>query len=269
MPVGSTSDADFLGIAVERGRVDATLTLTSRLMSADGSLFGGTALASSCVAMEAATERSMRWVTAQFVSGASVGEQLELHVEIAANGRRTSQASVLGKVGDREVFRAPGACASPGGRVSESLLPMPAVSPVKECEPVSWSFGADHERSHWTLKEIREDRSPRVHRGDEAEPSMMWVRMSPPRVWTATMLAFVADMASISILRSASTPHQAGPSLDNSLRLGPTCDDEWVLLASRPQAIHDGYGHATIEIWSPTGTLAAVASQTLSLGSVR
>jgi acyl-CoA thioesterase len=42
-----------------------------------------------------------------------------------------------------------------------------------------------------------------------------------------------------------------------------------VLLAFRPQVVHDGYGHATIEIWSPTGTLAAVASQTLSLGSVR
>ena len=56
-----------------------------------------------------------------------------------------------------------------------------------------------------------------------------------------------------------------GTSLDNTIRLGPWVETDWVLLDLRPHLAVGGYGHGVAHVWSTDGHLLATASQTASL----
>ena len=71
----------------------------------------------------------------------------------------------------------------------------------------------------------------------------------------------------MAIHRALGGRQPGGMSLDNSIRVGPRVDTEWVLLALHPEAANDGYGHGSVHLWSPDGTLAGVASQTFAFRS--
>jgi hypothetical protein len=50
-------------------------------------------------------------------------------------------------------------------------------------------------------------------------------------------------------------------SLDNTIRLVRPVATEWVLLDIRVHAVHDGFGHGLVHLWSGDGVLMATASQ--------
>jgi acyl-CoA thioesterase len=232
--------------------------LTSPLSRFDGKLYGGTGLAVATAGIEAETGRPTLWATVQFVASAEVGERIESHVEVLAQGRRTSQVRVTASVGDRLVFVALGASGDPRrGGLEVQIAPMPEVAPPDESP--TWKprtpFALPEGNRGWLeLIEIREV--------PVAGPGMaLWGRM-PGHPLTRSLLGFLADMVPNAVVRAAGRAG-AGTSLDNSIRFGPAPPEtEWVLIELVPYFAAGGYLHGSARLWSPDGTQLAVASQT-------
>ena len=263
---GRVADRAFLGLTVADGGL-GTVEVTHNLMSPRGSFYGGAGLALACAMMEHATARAAVWCTVQFVSGAAFGDHLTFRAEIAAHGHRTSQVRVVGRVGHREVLTAVGATGAESDRITQTFATMPDVSPVGESVPVPWRFDTEMAKTHFGTTELRE---AVVHGGTEggATPAMaLWARVGGTSAWTPALLAYVADVVPLSIHRALGGRQPGGMSLDNSIRVGPRVDTEWVLLALQPEAANDGYGHGSVHLWSPDGTLAGVAGQTFAFRS--
>ena len=263
---GRVADRAFLGLTVTDGGTGAA-EVTHELMSPRGSFYGGAGLALACAMMEHATARAVVWCAVQFVSAAALGDHLTLRSEVAAHGYRTSQVRVVGGVGGREVFTAIGATGAESDRITQTFSTMPDVSSVDDSMPLPWRFDAETAKTHFGTTEIRE---AVVHGGTEgsATPGMaLWARIDAASAWTPALLGYVADVVPMSIHRALGSRRPGGMSLDNSIRVGPRVDTDWVLLALHPEAANDGYGHGSVHLWSPDGTLAGVASQTFAFRS--
>jgi hypothetical protein len=50
-------------------------------------------------------------------------------------------------------------------------------------------------------------------------------------------------------------------SLDNTLRVGTIVPTDWVMIDIRVDVVARGFGHGTVYLWAPDGTLMAAASQ--------
>ena len=92
----------------------------------------------------------------------------------------------------------------------------------------------------------------------------MWMRMRDGEPLTPARLAFIADMVPVSVMRACGLTG-AGTSLDNTLRVGPIVETEWVLLDLRPHFAHGGYGHGDAFLWSESGVLMATGSQSSTM----
>ena len=103
------ADQAFLGLE-DLGGGRMRFEVASQLARPDERLYGGAAVALSVAAMGAATGRDPVWVTTQYVSTALLGTAVDLHVEILAGGRRTSQVRATATTGDGVVFSSLGAC---------------------------------------------------------------------------------------------------------------------------------------------------------------
>ena len=261
------ADREFLGLTLDESGLAGAIEITYKLMSPRGSFYGGAGLALACAMMEQATGRDTVWCTVQFASGAGHADHLELHSEVVAHGHRTSQVRVTAWVDGREVFTSVGATGAATGRISRTFAPMPSVSPPEESTSNTWPAAFDREKTHFGTTEIRE---AVVLGGTEgsATPSMaLWARIDGTPGWTPTLLGYVADVVPMSIHRALGARQPGGMSLDNSLRVGPPVESEWLLLALHAEAAHEGYGHGSVHLWSPDGVLAGVASQTFALRS--
>ena len=260
-------DQEFLGLTLDGSGLVGRVDITFKLMSPRGSFYGGAGLALACAMMEQATQRDTVWCTVQFASGAGHGDHIELHTDVIAHGYRTSQVRVTARVDGREVFTSVGATGAGGGRITKTFASMPSVSPPEATPRTSWPAAVDREKTHFGTTEIRE---AVVHGRTEgsATPSMaLWARVDGAPAWTPTLLGYVADVVPMSIHRALGTRQPGGMSLDNSLRVGPRVDTEWLLLALHAEAANEGYGHGSVHLWSPDGVLAGVASQTFALRS--
>jgi len=263
---GRAADREFLGLVVD-GAGPGTAEVTYELMSPRGSFYGGAGLALACAMIEHATSRTAVWCTVQFVSAAAHGDRLDFRAEVAAHGHRTSQVRVVGCVGDREVLTAVGAAGAADGRITQTFAAMPDVGPVDESARATWPRDADTAKTHFGITEIRE---AVIHGGTEggATPGMaLWARIDGTPAWTPALLSYVADVVPMAIHRALGGRQPGGMSLDNSIRVGPHVDTEWVLLALHPEAASHGYGHGSVHLWSPDGQLMGVASQTFALRS--
>ena len=76
------------------------------------------------------------WSTAQYLSYAPTHSTLDLTVTLAAEGRRTTQGRVVGRVGDREILTVNGAVGSPGSLDAEGVwVTAPDVPSPDDCPP--------------------------------------------------------------------------------------------------------------------------------------
>lgn len=248
------SDLAWLGLErVGDGRW--TFELTSGLTRHDGKLYGGTGIAVTVAAIEAETARDALWTTVQFAGSADTGERIECHVEVLANGKRTSQVRLTATVGDRVVLAAVGATGSPRTGPIEIQVPaMPDVAPPAECDDWMstrrWHTDGAAPTGWLQIAEMR-------HAADGAA---IWARMRSGLQTRATA-AFLADMVPSAVVRAAGKMG-GGTSLDNSMRFGPMAETEWILLDMDPWLGTGGYLHGGARVWAEDGTLVGFASQT-------
>jgi acyl-CoA thioesterase len=253
MPGGS--DLEWLGLE-RHGGGRWSFELTTALTRHDGKLFGGTGIAVMVATMEAETERDALWTTVQYAGSADLGSRVDCHVEMLANGKRTSQVRMTATADDRVVLAAVGATGvARTGPIEAQIPAMPAMPSPEECG--AWGFGPhgrDGERApSWLqLAEMRH----------VAEGAAIWARMRSG-LHTRATVAFLADMVPSSVARAAGKIG-GGTSLDNSLRYARLVDTDWIMLDMDPWFATSGYLHGAARVWAQDGTLLGVASQTSS-----
>ncbi len=260
------ADREFLGLD-RHGDGRSSFALTPALARFDGRLYGGAAVAVAVAAAEVETGRAALWSTVQFVGSADLGARIDCQTDVLATGRGASQVRVTATEGDRVVFVALGACADerPDGFAGQFEV-MPAYAPPEECPPFVPGAG----RTPALMR--RTDGYQRVTDFRQAvrlEPKAAGGRMAlwacvRDRVASPALLGFLADMVPVSVARAGGRAG-AGTSLDNTLRFGPRGDTSWVLVDLDPHLASGGYGHGTVHLWSPDGTLLATGSQTASM----
>jgi acyl-CoA thioesterase len=228
-----------------------------------GGLFGGAALGAAIAVLERVTARPLVWATAQYLAFARPPDVVELEVVEVARGHQVSQARVLGRVDDQEIFTVVGALgrrdlAWSGSWALRPDVPPVAASPIRPLAP--------HHRG--TIGERLEMRAANARplEGLDGSPGdgrcALWARL-PGIPATAAALAVVADYVPFGIGQALGHPTSSN-SLDNTLRMvrpshpHPT---DWVLADVRVQAVADGFGHGVVHLWAEDGTLLATASQ--------
>ena len=102
------SDLELFGLLVAEGGDSGRFELRSGLVRHDGALYGGTGLAVSVTAMEAATQRDVLWCSTQFVSQPYKGDTVAWEVERLAVGKRAAQLLVRATANGKTAFVAIG-----------------------------------------------------------------------------------------------------------------------------------------------------------------
>lgn len=253
------TDGGDLRIADDGWRTE--FDLAPQLCRLDGALYGGTALAAAIQGAEEATGRPVRWMTVQFVASTTQGTRLVQSVEALARGRNIDQVQVTAHAGERLLYTAIGSTATERPDWARGTGPtMPAVAGPDHGSELFAPRIQPGAESGWHLV------SEYVEVPMEAGPHRMalWARIRGESSTTAAKLGFLADMVPLAVCRAAGI-QGAGISLDNTLRVGHLEDSEWVLLDVEGHAAADGYGHGSVHLWSPDGTLLGTASQTSRL----
>ncbi len=248
-------------------RTHSSFLLQPPLLRHDGNLYGGTAIAASILAMEAATERGVLWVTTQFVAPAPSGNVLELTADTLAKGKRIAQCRVTATLEGQVQFASLGSTglAREGGLEGQFEV-LPDVAPPEDCAGmVPGPPGSVESPDEPTFRRTVEYRHVEVPARAGTNAVGMWCRYKEGRPFDAASIAFAADMVPIAVARAAGKLG-AGTSLDNSLRFAAIPpDQEWVLLELSGNMASGGYGHGLVRIWTKEGVQIAIGSQTASM----
>ena len=262
--VRSEADRAFLGLEPAEGPGASAFAVTPHLTRPDGRLFGGAGIAVSVAAIEAAAGAPALWATAQLIGSPAMDERVHVRAEVLAAGRRVQQVQVTATGPDGLAFVALGAAGEPKPDApSATLESMPAVSGPSESTDIAsggdrsptvgWHRYADLRRAH-------------IVDHPDRQPGRMcfWLRLEVHPFTTATVLAFLADVVPLSVMKGVGLPGH-GTSLDNTLRCGQLTDTGWVLADIRGHQAHGGFGQGSAHLWAEDGTLLGTASQTARL----
>jgi acyl-CoA thioesterase len=256
------SDIALLGLDVADDGQSGRFEVRSGLVRHDGALYGGTGLAVSVAAMEAATDRPVLWASTQFVGQPYLGATVEWSVERLAVGKRAAQLLVRATTADGVAFVAIGSTGIPTDGLTGQYADPPKVGAPDAAPPRVSSLPMTPNPDSWTMlaelreAEVLEDDGPTV---------AFWARLRGGGAFTPAAIAFVADMVPLSVARAAGKMG-AGSSLDNSMRFrGGAVDAEWVLLDLQGDFAHGGFGHGTVRMWTEDGVLLATGSQSASM----
>lgn len=257
-------DVEMLGLDVDPGGRTMRFELIPPLARVDGALYGGTGIAVSVVAMEAATDREALWVTTQYVSTTHLGSVIEVTADVLASGRAISQVQVTGRHRGEVLFVSLGSTATPrAGGMTGQYVTMPSVSGPDDSSPIP--IAPDPAAEAPILEDHREYRAATVEDPRLGPPMAVWARLREGRPLTRAAIAFLADMVPPAIARSAGSTG-GGPSLDNSLRFGHVEDGlDWVLLELRGHLAYGAHAHGSVTVWAPDGTLLAVGGQSANM----
>jgi acyl-CoA thioesterase len=229
------------------------LPVTPGICSGLGTLFGGCALGAAIDILERVTGRPLVWASAQYLGYAEPPSVVDLDVHVGADGATTTQARVLGQVGDTEIFTVNAALgtrdvADTGQWVRPPDVPDPELCPlrVRRTDP-----GA-------TIGSRLEQRMALDAPG--TGHSAIWTRMPEMLEVSASSLAVLGDFVAMA-LGQALIADVGATSLDNTLRVSMVAPTDWVLVDIRVESVAHGYGHGHVYLWSQDGGLMGTASQ--------
>jgi acyl-CoA thioesterase II len=237
------------------------LPVTREICSGLGTLFGGSALGAAIEALELTTGRPLLWASTQFVSHAKPPSTVALTVTTPAVGHRLTQARAVGHVEGEEIFAVNAALGRRPDAAEYTWVTPPAVAPPGECPP-----RPDHPRFEGTVIERMETRLALTLAGDRSPGDLapgkagFWVRV-PDLAMSSAALGLIGDHvpAGVSV---ALGERSIGQSLDNTLRVVDLIPAPWYLVDVDVDALRHGCAHGTARIWTDSGRLCGIASQT-------
>ncbi len=250
----------FLGLESDGTPSGFRLPVVPGITAGGGFLFGGCGLGAAIVALEEVTGRPVIWATAQYLSYARPGSVVRFDVTIGAEGRNLTQARAVGRTDDAEILTVNAALGSRDFEAEGQWATMPAVPGPDDC-PVR-----THRFEHESVASRMEQRLAvgRAIEDLDGTPSngncALWTRMPEVLDMSAAALAVLGDFVPFGIGQALGLP-AGGNSLDNTIRVARLEPTDWVLLDIRVLAVADGFGHGAVLLWSETGQLLAIASQ--------
>jgi len=229
-------------------------------------LHGGSAFGATIEAMVATTGRAAIWTTAQFVAYAGAGTTLDLTVDVAASGHRVTQARAQLRHGEELVLTALGAFGDRAVDGARTWATPPDVPQPENCPPRT--AGRESLVDLWRSRVASGRTSSELDGTPGPGRSASWYRLPDgPRSVTAGDLAVLGDFTVLELHDAFGAPLSAN-SLDNTLRVGELGTCEWVLLDTHVSMAARGFVSVTANLWSDTGALLGVASQSLVLRQV-
>ncbi|NLA34484.1 MAG: thioesterase family protein [Actinobacteria bacterium] len=253
---------EFLGLQPTHNPNRWILPIVPGIATAGRFLFGGCGLGAAITALEKTTGRPVVWATGQYLSYATVGEIMDIDVEVVTAGHFTSQARVVCHVAEREILSVTAALGARPLEYSGQFNTMPEVRNPED-SPVRIS--------RWDVADtIMERLDIRIAQGRQWEeldgtPSedgrcALWVRLNGAKM-SAAVLAVLGDYVPYGIAQAMGRWTRSN-SLDNTMRMLNVVPTEWVLLDVRIHGVRGGFGHGLVHLWAEDGTLMATASQT-------
>ena len=268
--MGLISTGEFLSIGEPGGAGTRTMPVGGRAVGGGrGSLFGGVGLAAGIVALEREAGKPAVWATGQYVSTLFPPSTLDLDVTLSAVGRTVTQGRVLGSHDGAEIISVVGAAGirnEPARAIGET---MPDVPPPDECIDAGRTKSEESIHDH---VEVRVARGTFGFTGvgelSGDNRTVLWTRFDGVRV-DAAALAIMADYSPSALGNSIGRVANLS-SLDNTIRFGdlPSEDettDGWIMIDTRVEFVGNGFSHSTCVMWSRTGDLLAVASQSATV----
>jgi acyl-CoA thioesterase-2 len=231
------------------------------LISGTGALFGGAGLGAGIEVAEHESGRAVTWATAQYLSYAPEGSVLDLDVLEVVRGHQISQIRVTVRDGDREILTVIGAFGNRPQQLHGQWSTRPVVPPPDDCPPrplMDHHEGTISSRLEMKLA-IGRPFTEMPFTPDDGNAAL-WVRFPGLSELKGSGLAIVGDFVPFGIGQALGM-RAGGNSLDNTLRVAHLVDTDWILADVRIHAVHDGFGHGLIHLWSRDGTLLGTASQ--------
>jgi acyl-CoA thioesterase-2 len=257
----------FLGIT----RVDETmhwhLNVRPELTTPGDFLFGGCGLGAAIVAMEEAAGRPTVWATAQYLSYATTGSDLDIEVVLAVVGGHVTQARANARSEGREILTVNAALGSDQLEVGGVWVEPPQVDPPEDCPPRL--LPALFRNTILDSIDVRVAKGLTFEElgrgvGPGSPDSALWARVPGHLEPSAATLAIFGDYVSGAVSQPVGR-RTMGRSLDNTLRVVQLKPTEWVLCDLRMHALVDGYAQGVGFLWSEDGTLLATASQSMAI----
>ncbi len=230
-------------------------------------MFGGVGMGAAIAAMERTCGRPVIWATAQYLSFARPSSTVDLDVWVPAHGHHTSQARVIGHVGDKEILTVNAALGDRPSDIEHQWAKMPAAPEPETCE-LSERWQEDHEDLHSHI-EVRVASGRHTRRAHPEGPSVdgrmiLWARPRGDHPIDSSMLAIIADHVPSGVGHALGR-HAGGNSLDNTIRLLRIVPTKWVLCDIRIDGAQGGFCHGSMRLFAEDGQLMAVASQSMIL----
>lgn len=251
---------EFLQLTINKEAQTASLLAVADNCTVLGFLYGGAGLAASIETLETITERPLIWSTCQFNNFAKSGSVLTLNAQESVRGHNVCHASLESFIDGQPAFKTLASFGQRDVDTKTQWLAMPKLDLPENCPP----FGSGKIKEGKACIDKRIEF--RVARGSlrkdkQVEGQMaLWARVPELDSITASSIALMADYLPVSAGSMLARP-AGGNSLDNSLRVLRVEQSEWLLCDCEVRGIQNGFGHATMNIWSQSGALLAVASQ--------
>lgn len=271
----STSLRSFLGLSESEAHTDSDygiselkeFKITANLCSPRQSLYGGAGLAIAIACLEAECQRPVVMATTQFIGQSHPGQILNTDVSVGKSGNNFTQASCQSNVGDDLILATQASLGFPKGNLDHQWnnilddLPKPS-----DCDQAM--AGLHAESSILSRFEVRPIDGPRPFMQVGSNPqlltgnprSLFWGRIPECAEINAASLSILADIAP-SVCTSFMGQFVIGSSLDNTIRMVRTKPTEWLLCEVEVHSLVDGVGHTTQRMWTETGELLAIATQ--------
>jgi acyl-CoA thioesterase len=254
---------EFLGME----RLDEStwrFRVTERLITPGKFLFGGCGLASGIVALEDASERPTIYAAAHYLSFAPLDAEVIVTVNLAAVGRRVTQARAVATENGREILTVNAALGSGELTAPSPWLVMPDVPTPDDSPERVLSRRMDNSIFDHIETRVARGRQFDQLDGSPGSPvSALWTRVPSHLDPSAATLAIFGDLVS----GGATQPlgrSTMGRSLDNTIRVATLVPSEWILIEIHMHALTGGFSQGTGFLWSEDGTLLGTASQSMS-----
>jgi acyl-CoA thioesterase len=259
----------FLGLRPTHNPNRWVLPVSDGVTGGRGQLFGGCALGAAATALEVLTGRPLVWATCQYLANCFPPDIVDIDLRVAVAGHQVTQARAIGHVADREIFSVQAAL---GRRVhpgAGTWVRPPDVPAPDRC-PARPLGGREPGALHARMEQ-------RVARGGVAEDGefelaedgriALWARLPDGLAGTVMGQCLVGDLLPTAV-RASLGEAIWGSSLDNTVRVLRSETSEWVLVDMRVDVVAHGFSVGTVYLWSSSGELLGLASQTTTVKAV-
>ena len=230
-------------------------------------MFGGVGMGAAIAALERTCQRPVIWATAQYLSFARPASVVDFDVRAPVHGRHTSQARVIGHVGDKEILTVNAALGERPGDIAHQWAKAPEALPPEACEETDrWKSEGESLHSHIEVR-VAKGRHARANHAEGPSDDgrlLLWIRPRGDHPIDSTMLAIMADHVPSGISHALGR-RAGGNSLDNTIRLVGIVPTDWVLCDVRIDAAQGGVIHGSMRLYAQNGALMATASQSMIL----